>query len=372
MNGIEKTITEIFCSEFKDTINKNENYDEYISSFTKEKIERLLKINAIMEDNNRKLAHVLTISMHKKNLVVEEFKKNIKEIYTNIIKNVNEDIVKQLEIYLKEYKNNIMEINVSNIKYSLHFIELLNINCIAKVKYIKKEKMIYLYTPTEIREILKGILKIKRIRNESQKNSIYISNLHNIIATYGIISGKKLTQIYNDVYGKTDESTIIQKIITTAIFDDDIKLVMTEEGYIVYGISFENEDDVLEFFYSLPKDLEYKIYTKKEYMEIGEGTYHYNFKEFDELCDFLETNFNMSEDEIYDFDNIFVLDYIFSYQLDADIAKKNFSNNLDKLFVGLNISDKAHISKLILSIAKNYPNFNYKGHTYNEMKNQYK
>ena len=81
---------------------------------------------------------------------------------------------------------------------------------------------------------------------------------------------------------------------------------------------------------------------------------------------------NNRADEIYDFDDMFVLDYIFSYQLDANIAKKNLSNNLDKLFMGLNISDKAYISKVILSIAENYPNFNYKGHTYNEIKNKYK
>lgn len=372
MNSIERTVTELFCSNFKDKINKNENYDEYISSFTKDKIERLLKINAIIEDNNSKLAHVLAISTHKKNIVVAEFKKNIKEIYTNIIKNVNENVIKQLEIYLKEYKNNIMEINLPNIKYSLHFIELLNINCIAKVKYQKKENIIYLYTPTEIKELLKDILKNDKIKKENRKNNIYKSNLHNLISTYGIISIKKLTDIYNNIYGKIDESTIVQNIIANAMFDENIKLAMTEEGYIAYGLDFENEDDALEFFYSLPENIEYKMYTQKEYEEIGEGTYHYDFKEFDELYDFLEMNFNMSEEEIYDFDDMFVLDYIFSYQLDANIAKKNLSNNLDKLFMGLNISDKAYISKLILSIAENYPNFNYKGHTYNEIKNKYK
>lgn len=39
---------------------------------------------------------------------------------------------------------------------------------------------------------------------------------------------------------------------------------MTEEGYIVYGLGFENEDDALEFFYSLPENIEYKMYTPKE------------------------------------------------------------------------------------------------------------
>lgn len=372
MNSMEETITELFCSNFKDKIDGDESYDDYISSFTKEQIERLLKINAALEDDNSKLARVLAISIHKKNTVIEEFKQNIKDIYVSMIKSVDEDVIKQLEMYLKEYKSNILEIDLLNLKYSLHFIELLNMNCIAKVKYLKKEKKLYLYTPIEIRKLLKDILKNNEIKKESKKNSKYKSNLHNLIATYGIIPVKKLADIYNNIYEKIDEKTIIKRVITNAIFDADIKLVTSEEGYIAYGIGFEDEDNALEFFYSLPEDLEYKIYTEKEYMEIGEGVYHYNFKEFDELYDFLEMNFNMSEDEIYDFDDMFVLDYIFSYQLDADVAKRNLSNNLDKQFKKLNISDRAYISKLILSIARNYPNFNYKGHTYNEVKSQYK
>lgn len=366
---IEKTIIELFCSKFKDKIDQGESFDQYVSSFIKEQIERLLKINAVMEENNQKFAHVLSVSIHKKSDVVKELKQSIREIYTNIIKNINEEVINQLEMYIKEYTSNIIEFNLSKMKYSLHFIELLNSSCMAKVKYLKEENKLYLYTPMEVRTILKGILKSQEVKKMCKKSSIYKSNLHNLIATYGIIPLKKLNEIYNKVYEKIDQNTLTQRIIINAMFDDEIKLIPTEDGDIVYGIEFENEDVALEFFHSLSDDIEYKMYKQEEYQEIGEGTYHSNFKELDDLYDFLKVNFNMSEDEIYDFDDMFVLDYLFSYQIDADVAKKNLSNNLEKQFIRLNIGDKAYISKAILSIARNYPNFNYKGHTYNEVKN---
>ncbi len=81
-----------------------------------------------MEENNQKFAHVLSVSIHKKSDVVKELKQSIKAIYTNIIKNINEEVINQLEIYIKEYTSNIIELDLSKIKYSLHFIELLNFN----------------------------------------------------------------------------------------------------------------------------------------------------------------------------------------------------------------------------------------------------
>lgn len=370
MNGLEKTIIETFCSKFKDKINKEERYNPYISSFTKERLERLLKINALVENDNNSFARVFAISVHKKNIIVDEVNQNLKNIYENIIRITSEDILKQLGRYLKEYGNNdVMEIDLTKLNYSLHFVELLNTNCIAKVKFLKKEFKLYLYTPIEIREILKTILNNISLIKEVKKISIYKNNLHNLISTYGVIPLKKLNNIYNYTYEKLEEDNLIQ-IIMNSLFDDDISLINTDDGYLAYGVGFDNYEEALVFYYSLPDDLDYKMYTKKEYEKIGKTTYHHQFNEFIDLYNFLEFNLNMDDEEIYGFDNMFVVDYIFSYQIDHDIAKKNLSINLKKYFMNLDFMDIAFISKSILSIARNYPSFNYKGYTYNEIKNK--
>ena len=80
----------------------------------------------------------------------------------------------------------------------------------------------------------------------------------------------------------------------------------------------------------------------------------------------------MDEEEIYEFDDTIILDYMFSYQFDAETAKSNLNVNLDKLFGKMDISDKAFISSTILSLAKKYPNFNFKGYSFNDYKNRNK
>lgn len=87
------------------------------------------------------------------------------------------------------------------------------------------------------------------------------------------------------------------------------------------------------------------------------------------LCEFLAIDFKMSNEEIDDFDDMMILDYMFSYQKDPDKAKHNLDVNLAKWFKTLNFGDKAYICNTIKRIARNYPSFNYKGYSYNEIEN---
>lgn len=366
MFDIEEKILDVFCLQFNDKLKSNESYEEYISSFKKDELERLLKINAVILDDNSKFARVISVSSHKKNNVVEEFKKSIKEIYTNILKNVDEDVIIQLENYLKRYKNEIFEYNFVEKYLSLHFIEFLNVNCIAKIKYSKSDNKLYLYTPVEIRNILKEILKDKSIKKSSKENKICKSNLYNLMSTYGVITLDKLLEIYNQVYKKISRDELYDLIMLCGIFDGDIRITKIDDGYLVYNMEFEDEDHALEFYYSITDDIDYKIYTKEEYDEIGEGSYHYNFLEFEKLDSFLQLNLGMDDEEAYMFDQMFVLDYLYSYQIDNNEAKRNLDINLKRDFSELNIIDKSFICKTILAIAKNYPNYNYRGYSYNE------
>lgn len=363
---INRSIIELVCEEFKDKMNGNETYNDFISSFKKEQIEKIYKLDAAINDNTEELAHIWSLSIHPKKIIVEDFKNNIKEIYSNILMNAPEDFIKQLEIYLKIYKDKVLIMDIFNLKLSLHFIEFLHNYNLAKVKYLKSENKLYIYTPLELRNVLKEILKNKEIKLKSKETSKYERNLHNLIATYGIISIKNLTKIYSKIYEKTNQKDLINRIIVNHAFDSEIDLVNTDEGYIVYGLAFSNEDDALEFYYSLPDNIDYKIYTKEEYEEIGEGTYHQQFEEFGKLYVVLENIFNMNEEEIDEFDDAFILDYIFSYQIDSETAKRNLSINLNKVFGIMNLRDKAFISNTILSLAKKYPNFNYKGYSFND------
>ena len=72
----------------------------------------------------------------------------------------------------------------------------------------------------------------------------------------------------------------------------------------------------------------------------------------------------MNEEEIFEFDEVFVNDYIYSYQVDHEQASSNLENNLDKLFGKLDARSKKIITTSIPNIARKYPDFKYKGNTY--------
>ena len=71
------------------------------------------------------------------------------------------------------------------------------------------------------------------------------------------------------------------------------------------------------------------------------------------------------------FDQMFTLDYLYSYQIDSNEAKRKLDFNLKKDFSDLNIMDKSFICKSILDIARDYPNFNYRGYSYNEARKEF-
>ncbi|MBR2827877.1 MAG: hypothetical protein IKE70_01420, partial [Bacilli bacterium] len=193
-------------------------------------------------------------------------------------------------------------------------------------------------------------------------------NLHNLISTYGIIPLKNLNIIYNRIYGKIKEEKLFDSILLNNIIDDNIRLVPLEDDYLAYGLGFDEEDDVFTFYYQQEETLNYKEFNIEEYEKIGEGTYHNDFKEYKELCKFLEKRLHLDEIELNEFNENFILDYIYSYELDEEIAKKNLKRNLSKMYKDLKPKDATYISKEILSIARNYPNFLWKGYSYNEIK----
>lgn len=366
MNDIKQIIREMYCENFKDKIDENISYKDYFNSFTKKKIEGLIKAYSIF-DNNKAFPELIILSVQKKNAALNYFIENIKKIYTSILKSLDNTLLKQLSIYVKNNKKNVIEIKLENLQYSLKFINFLNNNCIAKVKYLKKEKKLFIYTPIELKNVIKDILKDNTITRISKENSIINKRLYNLLSTYGVIPLKDLIKIYNKIYDKIDQQTMFNKIFIYRINMDDINIALYEDGYLIYNDSFENEDDAFSFFYSLPQSIDYKLYKKEEYEEIGDGIFHQSLKSFDELYNYLYDNLQMNQNDIIEFDDNFILDYMYSYQVDSELAKKNLNSKLNKNFKDMEFDDKIFLSRAILSLAKNYPNFVYKGYSYNEI-----
>ncbi len=76
----------------------------------------------------------------------------------------------------------------------------------------------------------------------------------------------------------------------------------------------------------------------------------------------------MEDEEIDIFNENVIIDYIYSYQKDKDQAKKNLNSAFKNYYNYVTLENRMYISETILSIAREYPNFNYKGYSYKEYK----
>ena len=366
---IEKKLLEIFFDNFNDEINQNEDYNEFLSTTNVDDLDRILKINSILDDDKKSFSEIDFYTTKE-----ERIKKILdsKTIYENIIKNIGINLYDELEHYVNNYKYKPIKLDIDSLEYSPKFIEILKTNLIAKIRYNKNKNNLEIYSPKELIDELKILFKSKSLEKECEKNSEYIDNIKGLVAAYGVIELSNLKEIYNEVYGELSEENLKIRLLTNSIYDEGLHIVNEFSDYLIYGIGFENDIKAQEFLMKLPKKLGYKIYTKEQYEELREGSYHYEIDEFDTLYDFLSLKLHMNDDEIYEFDGMFVLDYMFSYQLDGNTAKRNLKNNIEKMMPDLDVDDKTTISKIILSIAKNYPTFKLKGHTYNEVGDKYR
>ena len=367
---MEQTIKRIFFSNYKNPINKNESYEEFLLSYEKDDLERILRVNYIIEDDKEKFNNLGFIKTKEE--LKDEIISNNKKIYENIIKNINILLYDEIDYFINNYNGKVQTIELENLEYSPKFMEIIHYNLIAKVNYDEEKNILEIYSPKEVVKIIKELLNDNKIEKECEQNTEIIDNVHCLISTYGVIELSKLYEIYKEVFNDITQDKLLSRILINAFYDEGLKIINEFSDYLLYGIGFRNEKEAQEFLMKIPKKLGYKIYTKEQYNEIKEGSYHYEIEEFDTLFDYLSNELGMNEDEIYEFDNMFVLDYMFSYQMDSDTAKKNLSNNLEKIMPNLDTTKKAHISKMILSIAKNYPVFKFKGHTYNEVGDKYR
>lgn len=347
-------LLKVFLNNIKSAY-REENYKEFVSNMDEETIRRILMISFTMNNDNNKF-EIASKSFRKK--LEKELLKNTYEVYSNLFLYTNNFIFELKKLL----DNNIYMIKIADFDYSIDFLQKI---ILFGIGYIKcKKDIISIFIPNEEKEILKSIVNNKKLIKNVENNNIIIHNVNNLLSVYGIIEYSKLNELYGKIYKKSI-SNLLEIITKNSVVEEEINFYKDKDHYIIYNEpAFKDLKHAREFYNSLDSAIDYKLYKKHEYEEIGECTYHFEFEEFNSLYAFLSIKFNMSEDDIFEFDEVFVSDYIYSYQVDHEQAISNLENNLFKIFGKLDNRSKKIIMSSILNIARKYPDFKYKGNTY--------
>lgn len=343
-----------FLNNYKDDY-KEETYKEFISNMDLKTLRRILMISSTMNNDNKKFE---IVSKESRKVLEKELLKNTNDIYSSIFLYTNNFIFELKELL----DNDTYKIKIDEFNYSLDFLQKILLFGIGYIKY--KRNIISIFIPEDEKLILKKMVNNKKLISNIENNYSIIHNINNLLSTYGVIEFNKLNEIYNKVY-KKKISNLLEIITKNSVVEEEINFYKDVDQYIIYNEpAFKDMETAKEFYNSLDKDIDYKIYKKSELEEIGECTYHFGFDEFNSIYAYLSLKFNMSEEDIFEFDEVFINDYIYSYQIDHEQASTNLENNLDKIFGKLDGRSKKVITTGILGIARKYPDFKYKGNTY--------
>ncbi len=347
-------LIKMFLKEYKDDYKKL-NYKDFVSNMDDVTIGRILMLSSTLSNDDKKFEMV---TKESRKILEKELLKNTKSIYSNIFLYTNSFIFELSEFLEKD----IYDIKINEFEYSLDFLQKIILFGIGYIKY--KKNIISIFIPEELKDILKKIINDNKLIKNIENNNKIIHNVNNLLSVYGVLEYNKLIEIYEGIY-KKKISNLLELITKNSVVEEEINFYKDKDTYIIYNEpSFKDLNHVKEFYESLDKNIDYKMYNKSDLEEIGECTYHYNFEEFNSLFAFLSLKFNMSEDDIFQFDEVFINDYIYLYQIDHDKANEKLNSNLDKTFGKLDTRSKKIITSGILGIARKYPDFKYKGNNY--------
>lgn len=320
-------------------LEQNKTFKEYLSILKKEEL-----INIINDYN--KLCIIFDYpKIEELKGKKEELIDSINNVKNNYFKGIimlldNEDFTNLTTIIKKESE------------------ELLSANKVL-VNYLKSKHVFYtldnLCIPSDIN--LKKIISSKEVREKEKRNDSIYKMMDGIIIAYGVIdfkyfdiitssvkNNKKIISIL-DFYYKKDYKILSDRIITNKL---------------------TNKKRINRYF----KDSNYKAFTTKDFIKMGNNTYHHEIKAYKKFIKMLKNHYIFKNNDIIYIDKNIVIPYLYISLNEEEKANKNLEDTILSLFEFK--GDKLRLKMLeeITEIRSEFPLWEYRGYTKKEKINE--
>lgn len=352
----------MMLEHYNDKIVDKEEIINYLNSFSKEEliVQSGIALACSGDDN---FDDIIDLKKKNKQDIIDFIMKNLDVLYSRLFKYVD---VEYFNFFKKIIKNNgYMKIDINNLCFSVSFIMFIRRFLIAKINYDSKNESVEIYMPKEILDSVKKVVNDKKYVKVVRDNSKIIYNIICLIDTYGLIDYDSLYDIYKMEFGDIDVHQLFELIFCYSLLNEGINVYSRDGIVLVCGCNFGIEDEAFDYYNSLGKG-EYKVFKKEEYYAIWNKEYIDTIYEYYDLVDYLIDNYEMSEEDIENFKNYVLSDYLYSCMEDMKISKKNLMYKLDELFAGITIIEKSKISKLCENVYYNYPDWRCRGYSKKE------
>lgn len=319
----------------------SKSYKDYLKGLTKTNL-------MVIVNDYHELCDIY--KLEKETKIEKKKKQEIIDYILNNISNYINCLVKTLDLAdfetLKTIVNNSKKINDEFLVDNREFINYL----IEKKLLNQKENL----------EITKDVndLLIKNVNDKSvieyvtKQNKIYtISN--GVMVAYGVVD----TKFFEDIISSYDENALLK-----------IKYYYKKEYVVeskkIVSTKLTNKKRITNYF----KNQDYKQFTNKDFIELGSMEYHHGIKSYKKLIKMLKNNYVFKNSDIIYVDKVIIIPYLYNSLNEEEIANKNLEETVIKLFEFKGDSLKNKMLEKIKDIRNDFPLWEYRGKTKNEVK----
>ena len=313
------------------------SYEEYLKSLKKDELNsivanynKLCSIYGFKKQENKKL---------KKEALVNEILECLNDYLKGVIMSLDKEDFEAIKSILKN--NNNEELNQNK--------NLIN--------YLKSLKIIYqsdnLQIPKEILEVIKKLIKDKEVANYIKENDYLYKLSEGIIIAYGVIDLNDFKEIIKHEY-------IIDLLDFYYKKDFDI----TDE--MLLSKKLTNKKRINKYY----KDKDYQQFSLKDFLALGNNSYHHSIKAYKKFIKMLKNNYVFKKRDLDFVDINVVIPYLYNSLNEEEIASKNLEDTVISLFEFKGEKLKQKMLQEIKLIRKDFPLWEYRGHTKNEKEHE--
>lgn len=313
------------------------SYEEYLKSLKKDELNsivanynKLCSIYGFKKQENKKL---------KKDALVNEILECLNDYLKGVIMSLDKDDFEAIKSILKNNNNEVLN----------QYKNLIN--------HLKSLKIIYqsdnLQISKEILEVIKKLIKDKEVANYIKENDYLYKLSEGIIIAYGVIDLNDFKEIIKHEY-------IIDLLDFYYKKDFDI----TDE--MLLSKKLTNKKRINKYY----KDKDYQQFSLKDFLALGNNSYHHSIKAYKKFIKMLKNNYVFKKRDLDFVDINVVIPYLYNSLNEEEIASKNLEDTVISLFEFKGEKLKQKMLQEIKLIRKDFPLWEYRGHTKNEKEHE--
>lgn len=320
----------------------NTTYKEYLGTFKKEDINKILDFYGID---------------YRKNLSKEKCIDLIISSLDNMI-NKSLDIFQNDELANLKYivkKNGYIELRVNYLLSD--FLNTLNRNYLA----IKENDKTFII-PKDVLSIINKKINKKDVLDKIKENTSEYQLLLGFIDAYGVIDFEQFYNSYAKLY-KLHHDDALERIKFYSEYFSEFKVYKEKTKYYLTSNNINNLKECKKY---INKKENYKIYTNEELKDIHTFKYMEDFRSYKKLIKYIRTNYDINKNNIKVVNKWVLIPYLQEYQLDKNVAKDKLLELVDKYFEINTEKQKQKFATLAEGMAMDYPSWRLNGYSEKE------